>query len=210
MQPRSRLFSILALCAFALFAILAIMVANEAAIVRLDRDWVSATYHFAADRPTVRSFFIEVTNLGAGRPLWLVGSLAVVALAVRREFMRALIWAIALLSFRRVIPWLKGEFGRVRPEFIDWEDFSFPSGHAFGSAVVYGMLALVVLRVWHGSRWRWVFAGALWLFLVMVALSRPMLGVHYPSDVLAGMCLGLGWGFFWAALADWFELRQRK
>jgi len=35
-----------------------------------------------------------------------------------------------------------------------------------------------------------------------------MLGVHYPSDVLAGVSLGLGWGFYWAALSDWWDLRR--
>jgi membrane-associated phospholipid phosphatase len=37
-----------------------------------------------------------------------------------------------------------------------------------------------------------------------------MLGYHYPSDVLAGMSLGLGWGFYWAALADWWDLRRLR
>ena len=121
------------------------------------------------------------------------------AIAIRREYLRSLIWAIGLLGCRPVVPWLKSEFRRVRPPFVESEDFSFPSGHAFGSAVVYGMLALVVLRIWDGSRWRWLIAGAIWAFVGLVALSRPMIGVHFPSDVLAGLSLGLGWGFFWAA-----------
>ena len=65
----------------------------------------------------------------------------------------------------------------------------------------------MVLHVWAGSRWRWVPAGT-WAWIGLVALSRPMLGVHYPSDVLAGLCLGLAWGFYWAALADWWDLRK--
>ena len=68
------------------------------------------------------------------------------------------------------------------------------------------MLALAVLWVFQPYRWRWLVAGGLWVWILLVALSRPVLGVHYPSDVLAGMCLGLGWGFYWMALADWWDL----
>lgn len=209
MNPRPRLYLFLALVFICLFAVLAILL--EAGVIgRVDARLVDAWHQFALDHPPVYEFFLFVTNLGAGRPLFFVGALAVFALAWRREYFRALIWAVGLLSSRPVTPWFKGQFERVRPPFIEWADFSFPSGHAFGSAVTYGMLALVVWRVWHGSRWRWVLAGALWVFIGLVALSRPMLGVHYPSDVLAGMSLGLGWGFYWAAVADWCDLRRLR
>jgi undecaprenyl-diphosphatase len=210
MAPSPRRFLLLALLGSCAFALLATLLAADTALLRFDSDLVDRTYHFTANRPDAWKFFVFVTDLGAGRPLWIVGTLAVLALALRREYFRALVWAVGLLGIRPLTSWLKNEFRRVRPPYVNWQDFSFPSGHAFGSAIAYGMLALVVLRVWHGSRWRWVFAGALWAFIGLVALSRPMLGVHYPSDVLAGMSLGLGWGFFWAAIADWFDLRRRN
>jgi undecaprenyl-diphosphatase len=118
------------------------------------------------------------------------------------------VWTVGLLAADPVTPFFKNQFGRVRPPFADIDGFSFPSGHAFGSAVAYGMLALVVLHVFHNQRWRWLIAGALWMWIGLVAISRPLLGVHYPSDVLAGMSLGLGWGFFWAALAEWRDLQK--
>jgi len=208
-SARPRLYLFLALLCTCTFALLAILL--EAGILGpLDSRHVVAIHQWAVDHPPVLRFFTFVTDLGAGRPLFWVGTLAVFALAWRREWFRALVWLVGLLAARPVSPWFKDQFGRVRPPFIDWPDFSFPSGHAFGSAVTYGMLALVVLRVWHGSRWRWVFAGALWAFIGLVALSRPVLGVHYPSDVLAGVSLGLGWGFYWAAVADWWDLRRLR
>jgi undecaprenyl-diphosphatase len=206
--PRPRRYLFLSLVGTCLFAVLAVLVEAATAHVRLDARLVAALHQLAADRPAVYDFFASVTNLGSGRPLGVVGSVAILALAVRREWFRALVWAVGLLGANPVTGLLKPRFARVRPPFVDWPDFSFPSGHAFGSAVVYGMLALVVLRVWAGSRWRWVPAGALWAWIGLVALSRPMLGVHYPSDVLAGLCLGLAWGFYWAALADWWDLRK--
>jgi membrane-associated phospholipid phosphatase len=210
MTPRPRRFLFLSLVCTCLFAVLAVLVEAGTAVLRLDDRVVAACHQFALDHPAVLDFFVFVTNLGAGRPLWFVGTTAVIALAARREWFRALVWAVGLLASRPVTPWLKGEFGRVRPPFVDWADFSFPSGHAFASAVVYGMLALAVLRAFHRYRWRWRLAGGLWVFVGLVALSRPMLGVHYPSDVLAGMSLGLGWGFYWAALADWWDLRKMR
>jgi membrane-associated phospholipid phosphatase len=208
MVPRPRRYLFLSLAGTCLFALLAVLVATDSALVRLDARLVTVLHQLAVDRPAVHDFFVFVTDLGAGRPLFWVGTLAVFALAWRREWFRSLVWAVGLLVANHVTPWLKLQFGRVRPPFVDWPDFSFPSGHAFGSAVAYGMLALVVLRVWAGSRWRWVLAGACWVWIALVAVSRPVLGVHYPSDVLAGMCLGLAWGFYWRALADWWDLRK--
>jgi undecaprenyl-diphosphatase len=208
MTPRPRRYLFLSLIGTCLFALVAVLVEADTALVRLDERLVAALHQVGLDHPAVYNFFVFVTNLGSGRPLFYVGALAVFALAWRREWFRAGVWLIGLLVADHVTPWLKPRFGRVRPPFVDWPDFSFPSGHAFGSAVAYGMLALVVLRVWDGSRWRWVLAGALWAWVGLVALSRPALGVHYPSDVLAGMSLGLAWGFYWAGLADWWDLRK--
>ena len=210
MTPRPRRYLFLSLVGTSLFAALAILVAAGGAIVRLDSKITASLFDFANQNPTVREVFVVITNLGAGRPLWIVGTAAVLVLLIRREFFRSLVWTVGLLVSRPVSPWLKGQFERTRPPFVDWPDFSFPSGHAWGSAVVYGMLALVVLRVWHGSRWRWVIAAGLWFFIALVALSRPILGVHYPSDVVAGVSLGLGWGFYWQALADWWDLRRMR
>jgi undecaprenyl-diphosphatase len=208
--PHPRRYLFLSLCGTSLFAVIALLIVAGGAVIRLDGEYVQLLFDFGTDRSTVREIFVFITDLGAGRPLWIIGSAAVLALLIRRELFRALVWTVGLLVSRPVSPWLKGQFERTRPPFVDWPDFSFPSGHAFGSAVVYGMLALVVLRVWHGSPWRWVIAGALWLFIGLVALSRPILGVHYPSDVIAGVSLGLGWGFYWQALADWWDLRRQR
>jgi membrane-associated phospholipid phosphatase len=206
--PRPRRFLFLSLAATTLFAVLAVLVESGSFLVGLDRQLVTVFHDFAAERPAVHEFFAFVTDLGTGRPLWVVGTVAVILLVCRRLWFRALVWTAGLLVSSRVTPFLKGEFRRVRPPFVDWPDFSFPSGHAFGSAATYGMLALAVLVVLRPHRWRWVVAGLLWVWIGLIVLSRPMLGVHYPSDVLAGLSLGLGWGFYWMALADWWDLRR--
>lgn len=210
MTPRPRRFLVLSAIAAGVFAVVAVLVESGSFVVRLDEEVVTRLFKFAADRPGVVDFFTFVTNLGAGRPLWVVGAVAVLVVALRRDCFRILVWTAGLLVASRVTPFLKGEFRRVRPPFVHLEDFSFPSGHAFGSAATYGMLALAVLYAFRPHRWRWVVAGLLWVWIGLVALSRPVLGYHYPSDVLAGMSLGLAWGFCWAALADWWDLRRTR
>ena len=83
--------------------------------------------------------------------------------------------------------------GRVRPAF--WQSLapettpSFPSGHAMGSLA----LALTLFLLLRASRWRWLAGAAGLLFVLGVGWSRMYLGVHYPSDVVAGWVASTAW-----------------
>lgn len=87
----------------------------------------------------------------------------------------------------------KAFFGRVRPRL--WESvapettLSFPSGHAMGSMA---LVAALVVLLWP-TKWRYPMLGLGAVFVVMVGLSRIYLGVHYPSDVLAGWVASFAW-----------------
>jgi membrane-associated phospholipid phosphatase len=186
----------------AIFGVLALMVSGGGSIHRFDAACAEALYEFTAQRPGVRSFFVVVTDLGTGQPLWVVGIASTLMLLLRREWYAALAIGVGQYTCRPVVPWLKLQFERPRPPYVDWTDYSFPSGHAFGSAVIYGTLGLVLLKVWCGTRWRWVPFGLAVGFALLVALSRTMLGVHYVSDVTAGACLGFAWAAFFAALPE--------
>jgi undecaprenyl-diphosphatase len=117
----------------------------------------------------------------------------VVALAWRRRFRESIFAAVALGGSALLNIAAKQAFARDRPslwESISPEDsFSFPSGHAMGSMTLAGVLVLLALP----TRWRWVAIAAMGVFVPMVGLSRIYLGVHYPSDILAG----------WAAASVW-------
>lgn len=97
---------------------------------------------------------------------------------------------------------LKSLYGRARPELFESgyaaPSYSFPSGHAVTAISFYGVLALLAARRLEGWR-RWVVAVAGAALILLVGFSRLYLGVHYPSDVLAGWSLGSAW-----ALASWF------
>ena len=120
---------------------------------------------------------------------------------LRRE---AALLAITILSGWVVNSLIKAAVGRPRPTIVshlaEAGGSSFPSGHSFNSAVVYmGIaLALAALSARRGVRWTLI-AGAA-LLTALIALSRVWLGVHYPSDALAGWLGGTAWALTASAL----------
>jgi membrane-associated phospholipid phosphatase len=117
----------------------------------------------------------------------------VLALAVLRHYRRAAFAAAALGGGALLNMATKQFFARARPDLWDSiapePTYSFPSAHAMGSMA---LAFTLVLLAWHG-RWRLPAVAMLLLFVPTVGLSRIYLGVHYPSDILAG----------WAAASAW-------
>lgn len=92
---------------------------------------------------------------------------------------------------------LKAVFRRSRPDF--WEhlvvetSFSFPSGHAMASMSMGAALIVLVWRARTAVWWRAAAVAGVILYVLIVGVSRLYLGVHYPSDVLAGWCVAVLW-----------------
>lgn len=104
-------------------------------------------------------------------------------------------------------PLAKMLVGRPRPDLAPHGDTvytaSFPSGHAFLSLTVYAVLALVIARRGRALSYSLIVAG---LLALLIGISRIMLAVHWPSDVVAGWLLGLAWIGLMAGLAgSWIE-----
>ncbi|WP_077511340.1 phosphatase PAP2 family protein [Rhodanobacter sp. B05] len=136
-----------------------------------------------------------ITDLGDKLWVTAVASLMLLMLLLRRHWQLALAWAVALLGILPVNGGLKMLFQRTRPlhdhGFIIEPGWSFPSGHAFGSVVFYGMLAYVLLRL--SPRFHRTIIAAAVLLIGVVGISRILLQVHYFSDVLAGYTAGAAW-----------------
>lgn len=137
---------------------------------------------------------VAVTELGGGRISVAVGVVVFAWLMWRRAWAAAVYWAGALLGARACVIVLKLSLQRVRPSSIysGLESYSFPSGHATSSMVTYGFLAflLCVRQPW---RVRIPVLALTALAVVCIGLSRLYLGMHWLSDVAAGVALGLAW-----------------
>jgi undecaprenyl-diphosphatase len=99
---------------------------------------------------------------------------------------------------------LKGIFGRPRPELVPHlsrvATTSFPSGHSMLSAAVYLTLGTMLSRLVEKKRLKLCFIGVALAITFLVGISRIYMGVHYPTDVLAGWLAGLGWAILcWLA-----------
>ncbi|MBW6532192.1 phosphatase PAP2 family protein [Sphingomonas sp. RRHST34] len=144
---------------------------------------------------------IDVTALGSGTVLTLVVAGTVGLLLVRRLWLTAALIAAATISGSIIAAQAKHWVGRPRPELVDHlvqvTGLSFPSGHATNSALVYLTLAGLVAQVADGRAVRsYIFVIAI-LLTGLIGVSRVYLGVHWPSDVLAGWCAGTGWAALW-------------
>ena len=89
----------------------------------------------------------------------------------------------------------KNIYQRPRPailHLVEEKGFSFPSGHSLAVTLMVGTLIVILSQRMKDPVWRRIVQIVLGLYLVSVLVSRVYLGVHYPSDVLASLCVGLG------------------
>ena len=149
---------------------------------------------YAGDHPRAANAARWLTELGSAELLLPMTGLAAAWLIWRREWGSAA-WLLALTLSGRVLVSLQKDWtARVRPDaqghLVPVDSLAFPSGHAANATMVLLCLALLLPT---SERWRgfavWV---AVWLALA-VGLTRVMLGVHWPSDVIGGWAFGLFW-----------------
>lgn len=138
-------------------------------------------------------FFVFMSHIGYLYGVVPFDIALVLVLALLRRLREATFAAFAFGGSALLNMAVKRVFARERPSL--WESiapettFSFPSGHAMGSAT---LACALILLAWH-TRWRWPMVAIAAAFTIAVGLSRVYLGVHYPSDILAGWAAALGW-----------------
>jgi membrane-associated phospholipid phosphatase len=141
--------------------------------------------------------FSVVSWFGARQTLAVATALVAIPLLLRRQILLALAWVAAQAGGGLLNRVLKESFERSRPEFADpvlaASSWSFPSGHAMGTFIFFGVGCYLLVR--NNQSWTAaavvVTASASWC--VVMAFSRLYLGVHYASDVIAGLLAGVAW-----------------
>lgn len=192
---------------------------GEASFERWDA-WLLLAFRNPADLadpigpPWLAETVAEVTALG-GYPLIIILMVTVIGfLLVARYYGPALFVFLSIFTGWLVSQGLKSFYARPRPDLVPTLDFvhtaSFPSGHAMMSALFYLTLAAVIARLTDNSRLRAYVFGVAILISAAVGLSRIFLGVHWPSDVVAGWALGVAWAALsWLAVSALRRFRAR-
>jgi undecaprenyl-diphosphatase len=166
-------------------------------------DWVLARLRSPADpsKPIgpvwVQAMWTDLSSLGSSSVLTLVTLGCAGALLLARRYRMLIVLAI-VVGGGSLLTWeMKEFFNRPRPPYAETVPYvmtaSFPSGHSMLSAVVYMTLAVLLARTSSQRRFKIYFITVGAIITVIVGLSRVYLGVHYPTDVLAGWSAGLTW-----------------
>lgn len=147
--------------------------------------------------PAMDGFMLLMTEMGSKVMLGLLLVISMIWLFVKHKDvwgMRLFFITVAGGGLLNLL--LKNYFDRVRPNvnrLIEADGFSFPSGHSMGSMTYYGFLGYLVLRSKRKPLSKLGLSILLCLVILLIGISRINLGVHYPSDVLAGFTAGSVW-----------------
>ena len=149
---------------------------------------------------------VEITALGTGTVVLMIVCIAALFLSLTRHRYSALLLLVATFGGLALNLVLKLFFDRPRPHVIVWGtnavSSSFPSGHAMSATIVYSTVAYLAARLYKRAWQRWVTMFVAAIVITLIAISRLYLGVHYPSDVLAGAIIGLAWAAFCMATLE--------
>ena len=163
--------------------------------------------------PVGPAWFLEmardVTALGSYALLCIVVLASVGFLLLSKRNVAAFFIVGAVLGGLLLSNGLKVGFARPRPDIVPQLAHvftaSFPSGHATLSAVVYLTLGSLLTRLEDSGRTKFYFLGLAIFLNFIVGLSRIYLGVHFPTDVVAGWCIGAGWAMICWSIALYMQ-----
>jgi len=143
---------------------------------------------------------IDLTSIGGPTVLWLIVVAVAGFLVLQTRYRTAIVVVLTSATGELLNMAMKHLFNRPRPTIVPHlravYSTSFPSGHAMESAIVYLTLGAILMRAAESRVTKIYILGLAVLLTVLVGVTRVYLGVHYPTDVIAGWIVG----FFWASV----------
>jgi undecaprenyl-diphosphatase len=179
------------------FGLLLDQVTRHGPLLRVDRGVADAVHGWALRQPGAAVTALKAVSWLGGPPVLTIMAGAAALYVLRHDRVRLALFVVTTSILGGFVDTVvKILVDRPRPVFerslAHAVGKSFPSGHAMSSTVVYGALLLVLLPALPRRGRPWAFAGTATLVLAICA-SRIALGVHFLSDVLGGVVLGLAW-----------------
>jgi undecaprenyl-diphosphatase len=216
-RPERKLLLVLALAAFALWMFVEVAEEMLEGDTRVIDERLLMVFRNAADPALplgpawVREVMRDITALGSTFVLLLVTLASIGFLALTKNRHAALLVLIAVLGGMLLSTLLKAGFDRARPDLVlhtmTVYSASFPSGHAMMSAVVYLTLGALLAATQQSTRLKLYILGLGVFLTLIVGVSRVYLGVHWPTDVLAGWALGASWAMACWSVMVWLQRR---
>lgn len=188
------LFSLLILVIFTLIFMGFAFALEEHLLHRFDLAIITWVQSFISPRLTsLMEFF---TFMGSASGIISVAVITIIIMLFNKKWWEAVFFVVAVVGstlFNSLLKWL---FHRARPEIhplITETGYSFPSGHSMSSIVTYGMI-MIFLTLFFKTAWAKTLTIIIFsLLILLIGISRIYLGVHYPSDVIAGFSAGGTW-----------------
>ncbi len=151
----------------------------------------------------------DLTSLGSIIVLVIITGAVSIYLFLARKYPAAWLLLAAVFSGIALNNLLKLEFARPRPDAVYQAarvfTSSFPSGHAELSAITYLTIAALLAQTQRSLKIAFYFIALAALLTILIGLSRIYLGVHYPTDVLGGWCIGAAWALACWVLMTWLQ-----
>ena len=162
--------------------------------------------------PWLEGAMRDITSLGSVSVLVLITAATIIYLLLIRRPATAFLIFVAVAGGQALSSLLKVGVDRPRPELVSHlvteTSLSFPSGHAMLSAVTYLTLGSLAARFLPGRTTKVYVLSLAVLTTLLVGVSRIYLGVHWPSDVLAGWCAGFAWAMLCWLVARLLQRRK--
>ncbi|MFF3023739.1 phosphatase PAP2 family protein [Gottfriedia sp. NPDC057948] len=189
------------------FGLMALLVSNHS-IYHFDSTVINLIQ--GLESPVITSFMKIITFLGSSVFIILLSiSILYFLYKVLNHRSELILFIAALIGSNILCVLLKLFFHRARPDLhrlIEISGYSFPSGHATNAMTVYGILTFILWRNIRTKSGRSLLIITSLIMILLIGISRIYLGVHFPSDVIAGYFTG----GFWISTAIWYFQRYKE